>query len=91
MVAIDASNHNLIQMYTDNKVVVPDVIVKNSIFGQPKGFAFESIRSFVDCLLSGEEFHVSLEDAARASLVILAIMESAKTRMPVEVDYGDIC
>lgn len=91
MVAIDASNHNLIQMYTDNKVVVPDVIVQNSIFGQPKGFAFESIRSFVDCLLSGEEFHVSLEDAARASLVILAIMESAKTRMPVEVDYGGIC
>ena len=90
MVAIDASNHNLVQLYTDEKVVVPDTIVQNSIFGQPKGFAFESIRSFVDCLLSGEPFHVSLEDAARASLVILAIMDSAKVRMPVEVDYTGV-
>lgn len=90
MVAIDASNHNLVQLYTDEKVVVPDAIVQNSIFGQPKGFAFESIRSFVDCLLSGEPFHVSLEDAARASLVILAIMDSAKVRLPVEVDYTGV-
>lgn len=91
MMAIDASNHNLVQMYTDQKVTVPDVLVQHNIFGNPKGFAFESIRSFVDCLISGEEFHVTLEDAARASLVILAIMESAKTRTPVEVDYGGLC
>jgi len=90
MIAIDASNHNLVQLYTDQKVVVPDVIVQNSIFGQPKGFAFESVRSFVDCVLSGEPFHVSLEDAARASLVILAMMESAKTRTPVVVDYSGV-
>ena len=91
MIAIDASNHNLIQQYTDSKVTVPDVLVQNRIFGAPKGFAFESIRSFVDCLISGEEFPVSLEAAAQASLVILSIMESAKTRMPVEVDYHGIC
>ncbi len=87
MMAIDASNHDMVQMYTDDKVTVPDTIVQNSIFGQPKGFAFESIRSFVDCLIAEEPFHVSIEDAARASLVILAIMESSKTRMPVDVDY----
>ncbi len=87
MVAIDASNHNLVQMYTDSKVTVPDVLVQNHIFGAPKGFAFESIRSFVDCLISGEDFNVSLEDAARASYVVLSIMESAAKRMPVEVDY----
>ena len=44
------------------------------------------IRSFVDCLLTGEEFHVSLEDAANTSLAILAIMESAEKRMPVDVE-----
>lgn len=86
MIALDVSNHNLIQMYTDEKVTVPDVLVQNHIFGNPKGFAFESIRSFVDCLLTGEEFHVSLEDAANTSLAILAIMESAEKRMPVDVD-----
>jgi predicted dehydrogenase len=85
MISIDASNHNLIQKYTDERVSVPDIIVQNSVFGYPKGFAFESIRSFVDCILSGEDFHVSVYDAANTSLAILAIMESAKTRMPVEV------
>lgn len=88
MISIDASNHNMIQKYTDNEVIVPDVIVQNTIFGQHKGFAFESIRSFVDCLVSGQEFHVSLREAAYGVLTILSIMESAKTRMPVEVDYG---
>ena len=67
-------------------IAVPDVLVQNHIFGNPKGFAFESIRSFVDCLLTGEEFHVSLEDAANTSLAILAIMESAEKRMPVDVE-----
>ena len=87
MVSIDASNHNLIQMYTDNKVTVPDVIVQNHIFGTPKGFAFESIRAFVDCVLSDTEFPVTVYDAANTSLAILAIMESAEQRMPVEVKY----
>jgi predicted dehydrogenase len=87
MISLDVSNHNLIQKYTDEKVTVPDIVVQHSIFGYPKGFAFESIRSFVDCVLSGEPFHVSVTDAANTSLAILAIMESAKTRSPVEVQY----
>jgi predicted dehydrogenase len=87
MISLDLSNHNLIQKYTDEKVTVPDVVVQHSVFGSPKGFAFESIRSFVDCILSGEEFHVSVEDAANTSLAILAILESAKRRVPVDVEY----
>lgn len=90
MIAIDASNHNLIQFYSDEKVMVPDIIVRNQIHGRVKGFAYESIRSFVDKLATGEPFTVSLEDAARTSLAILAIMESAKTRTPVEIDYGSL-
>jgi predicted dehydrogenase len=85
MISIDASNHNLIQMYTDDKVVVPDIIVQNSIFGMPKGFAFESIRGFVDCVMSGKEFPVTVYDAANTSLALLAVMESSRTRMPVEI------
>lgn len=88
MIAIDASNHNMIQFYSDNTVTVPDVIVRNQIHGRVKGFAYESIRSFVDQMAADKPFIVSLEDAARTSLAILAIMESAKTRMPVEIDYG---
>lgn len=90
MVAIDASNHNLIQEYSDSKVSVPDILVTNTIHGRVKGFAYESIRSFVDCIATGAPFVVSLEDAARTSIGILAIMESAKKREPVVVDYGSI-
>jgi predicted dehydrogenase len=86
-IAVDATNHNLIQCYTDNSVTVPDVLVKNTIFGAPKGFAFESIRSFVDCILTGDEFKVTVEDAANGSLALLAVMESAAKRQPVEVQY----
>lgn len=88
MISLDVSNHNMIQKYTDDAVTVPDVVVQHSIFGQPKGFAFESIRSFVDCMLSGEAFHVTVQEAADASLGILAIMDSARDRMPVEIDYA---
>jgi len=87
MVAIDASNHNLIQKFTDTKVEVPDILVRNTVHGQVKGFAYESIRSFVDKICSGEEFVITMEDAAKTSLAILAIMKSAETRMPVEVEY----
>ncbi len=87
MIEIDASSHRMIQQFTDDKVIVPDMIVQNSIFHKPKGFAFESIRGFVDCILDGSEFPVTIHDAANTSLVILSIMESAKTRTPVEVEY----
>ena len=90
MISVDASNHNMIQKYTDTEVVVPDVIVQNKIFGKPKGFAFESIRSFVDCLLTGEEFPVTLRESAYGVLAILAIMDSARPRTPVEIDYGPL-
>jgi len=87
MVAIDASHHNLIQKFTDTKAEVPDILVRNSIHGKVKGFAYESIRSFVDKIISGEAFIVSMEDAAKTSLAILAIMQSAENRTPVEVEY----
>ena len=87
MISIDTSNHNLIQQYGDAQARVPDVLVRNTVHGRVKGFSYESIRSFIDKLAAGEEFIVSLEDAARVSLVILAIMESAEKHEPVEVKY----
>jgi len=87
MVAIDASNHNLIQKYTDAKTEVPDILVRNTVHGRVKGFAYESIRDFVDKIISGDEFIVSMEDAAKTSLAILSILKSAHGRIPVEVEY----
>ena len=87
MVTIDASNHNLIQQYTDDRVTVPDMLVQHSVQGVPKGFAFESIRTFVDRMIDGKEFPVSIKDAANTSLALLAVIESAKKREPVDVVY----
>lgn len=87
MINIDASSHNLMQKTTSAGVQVPDILVQNHIFGQPKGFAFESIRTFVDRMLDGKPFPVSMTDAANTSLAILAVMESAEKREPVEVKY----
>jgi predicted dehydrogenase len=86
-IAIDTSNHNMIQKYTDIKTEVPDVLVRNTVHGRVKGFAYESIRCFVDRIISGEEFVVTMEDAAKTSLVILSILKSAKKRMPLDVEY----
>lgn len=88
MLSIDPSSHNLIQLYSDEKASVPDILARNEIHGHVKGFAYESIRSFADCLLSDSPFVISLDEAARASLAILAILESAKAHQPVSVDYG---
>lgn len=87
MINIDASSHNCIQMVTNERVTTPDIFVKNFVNGKPKGFAYESVRSFVDRMIDGKDFLVSLEDAANVTLVILAIMESAKTGQPVKVEY----
>ncbi len=86
-IGIETSNHNLIQKFTETQTTVPDVLVRNKVHGKVKGFAYESIRAFIDRLIDGREFAGSIKDATNTSLCILAIMESAKTRTPVEVRY----
>jgi len=86
MISMDCSSHNMIQKITD-KVTTPDVIVGNTVFGSVKGFAYEAIRTFLDRMLDGKPFPVTLEDAANASLALLAVLESSVSRMPVEVRY----
>ena len=83
---IDTSSHGMMEIADDRQAVVPDVLVSNFVFGKCRGFAYESIRSFIDQLYTGEEFHVTLRDAANTSLSILKIMESAENGKPVLVD-----
>lgn len=83
---IDASSHTLLQLTTEKTFYNPDVLVKNKVFNRHTGFAYESIRSFVDKMISGEEFYVTLREAANVTLAILAIMESAQTGKPVKTD-----
>jgi predicted dehydrogenase len=87
MINLDLSNNQMIERFTEDRNDRPDVLVRHFVHGKAEGFAYESIRHFVDQLVSGQDFLVSLEDAANTSLVILAILESARTRRPVLVQY----
>lgn len=87
MFNLDLSNNQMIERFTDGKSDRPDILVNHFIHGRAMGFAYQSIRHFVDRLLDGKPFLVTPEDAANTSLVILAILESAKKREPVRVSY----
>lgn len=87
MFNVDPTHSQMLERYTETKADRPDLLVRHFIHGKPKGFAYESIRHFVDALITGEPFLVTMEDAYNTTMVILAIMESAQTRMPVKVTY----
>jgi len=87
MFNVDPTHSQMLERFTETKADRPDLLVRHFIHGKPKGFAYESIRHFVDQLVSGEEFLVTTDDAYNTTMVILAIMESAKRRMPVKVEY----
>ncbi len=89
MINLDLSNNQMIERFTEDRNDRPDVLVQHFIHGKAKGFAYESIRHFIDNLVTGKEFLLSLEDAVNTSLVILAILESAETGQPVKVKYLD--
>lgn len=89
MFELNLSNHNLIQRYDKNNMKVPDILVNNFVYGAAMGFAYQSIRHFVDCLLSGRPFHLTIEDSANVSLTILKIFESVEKGMPVEASLPD--
>ena len=87
MINMDLSDHNLIREVTEVNTSTPDILVSNRVFDRCKGLSYESIRDFIDRLVDGREFRVSMEDARRTAIAILAIMESAEKGMPVDVNY----
>ena len=88
MFNMDLTGNQAIERYLEDKSDHPDILIMPTIHGKPTGFAHESIRDFLDRLVSGAEFIVGFEDGFRVSKVILAIMQSAERRQPVEVDYS---
>jgi len=87
MINLDLSHSQMIDRITEEKEDRPDILVNHFVHGKAKGFAYESIRHFVDRLVDGDDFYVSLEDAVNTTLTILSIMESADSGKMVKVDY----
>jgi predicted dehydrogenase len=87
MFNMDLTHNQLIERYLANVSDRPDVLDGPLIRGRHVGFVYESIKHFVDCVADGKQPEVTLQDGVRVSKVILAIMESAQKREPVEISY----
>jgi predicted dehydrogenase len=87
MISLDLTHSQLIEKFLEKSANHPDVLVAPSIHGKRPGFAYESIRTFVDCVSQDTSFPTTLEDGLRVSRVILAMFESAAKREPVTVQY----
>ena len=87
MININTSNSDMLQVMTEERTRTPDCIARPVIDGRMTGFANNSIRTFVDRLIDGKPFFVSIDDAADCCIAILAIIGSAKTRKPVDIQY----
>lgn len=82
---MDLSSNGINQKYTSKGANYPDVLVYPTIHGRPMGFAIESIRHFVDCVINDKEPMVSGADGLAATRIISAIRESSKKGEPVEI------
>ena len=51
------------------------------------GLAYESIRDFIERVYYKKDLLISLEESIMVTKIILAIMESAETKAPVNVVY----
>lgn len=84
---LDVSSHRAIQKYTKNKASYPDILAAPIIHNEQMGFAVESIRHFVDCVVNDKQPMVTIEDGFAVTKIISAIRESSKTGLPVEISY----
>ncbi len=81
----DLSTHRMLQKYTLAEATYPDVIGAPIVHGRPVGFAVESIRHFVDCVVNDKQPLVTGADGLAATKIVAAIHESAKTGKPVDL------
>ncbi len=86
MFNMDFSHNTLLERFLENEASHPDVICKPKIHGKPTGLAYESIRDFIERIYHKEKVRIPLEESIAVTKIILAIMESAKKKMPVTVE-----
>jgi len=84
-VMADLSGNRMLQKYTLEGGSYPDVIGAPNVHGRAVGFAVESIRHFVDCIIEDRQPLVGGADGLAATRVICAIDESVRTGLPVDL------
>jgi len=84
-VYVDGSHHRAVEEYTETDATYPDVFVMPTVYGEQKGFAADSIRHFIDCVVDDREPMVTGQDGIEVTKVICAAEESIRTGQPVEL------
>lgn len=85
MINMDLTHNQLIERYLEDKSDRPDCLEAMTIHGKRVGFAYESIRDFIECVAQGKPVRSTLEDGVRTSKVLLAMLKSADEREPVKI------
>jgi predicted dehydrogenase len=81
----DLSHHRALEKYTEEKTEYPDVFVLTEIYGKLMGFAFQSIRHFIDCVMDDREPISSGKDGLEVTKIICAMEESILSGGPVQI------
>lgn len=73
---VDGSSHRMIEKHASGEGSYPDVLVLPEVRGKQMGFAAESIRHFIDCVVEDTEPSVTGEDGLIVTELIEAIERS---------------
>lgn len=82
---IDTTHHRALQKYTREGAGFGDVLAAFDVHGRPAGFAVESLRHFVDCVVDGRPPLVGVEEGLAVTRTICAMLMSAAKAEPIEL------
>jgi predicted dehydrogenase len=83
---VNASHHRMMEVYSDQGAALPDVSGAPELYGKPVGFCVAAIEHFIHCVATDQQPRVGAEDGLAAARIIKAIEDSARTRMPVDLN-----
>jgi len=86
MFNIDFTHNRCIEKYTQEGLSYPDILVCPEIHGKPTGFAFESIRHFLDCICENQSPMITPEDGFMVTKIICGIYQSVETGKVIYLD-----
>ncbi|MFW5982303.1 MAG: Gfo/Idh/MocA family protein [Candidatus Brocadiia bacterium] len=73
------------ERFEQTEVSWPDVYVCPQVFGRPAGFAPESIRHFIECIVEDRQPICGWEAGREVTRCILAMEQSARDQSPVQL------
>ncbi len=74
-----------VEQFEHEDVSWPDVYVCPEVFGKSAGFAAESIRDFVDCVVNDRDVRCGWEEGRAVTEIIVAMEQSARSGQAVSV------